>query len=88
MAVLRKTIMNEIATQRQLIQHEDAEDTSMDGLATANRVIYRSDRTKDMDVSAVEDCSSSIKCYNCQKTGHISRNCTQKKQRYVRSRQG
>ena len=33
-----------------------------------------------MDVNAVEDRSSSVKCYNCQKTGHISRNCTQKKQ--------
>ena len=30
-AVLRETIMNEVATQRQLIQHGDAEDTSMDG---------------------------------------------------------
>ena len=80
MAVLKETIMNEIATQRQLIHHGDAEDTSMDGLATSNRVIYRSDGTEDMDVSAVEDRSSSVKCYNCQKTGHISRNCTQKKQ--------
>ena len=80
MAVLRETIMNEIATQRQLIVHGDAEDTNMDGLATSNRVIYRSDGTKDMDESAVEDRSSSVKCYNCQKTGHISRNCTQKKQ--------
>ena len=34
MAVLRETIMNKIATQRQLIQHGHAEDTLLDGLAT------------------------------------------------------
>ena len=40
-AVLRETIMNEVATQRQLIQHGDAEDTSMDGCkGEAAAVIY------------------------------------------------
>jgi hypothetical protein len=80
MGVLRNVIMNEIATQRQLIHHGDAEDTSMDGLATSNRVIYRNDGTEDMEVNAVGDGTSSVKCYNCNQTGHYSRNCPKKKQ--------
>ena len=78
---LNERALELVAAEREIVQRGDADDKSLDGLATSYRSQFDQFGQENMDVSAmleaINSVASGVKCYNCSKTGHLARDCPQ-----------